>query len=104
MGTTHADAGRPTILNGVATPEERYIEIKGQSRAISLRNLGTETLWCAVTPESDGADQEPPPPPQWFDIASGTSWGSHAVVSGFWCCTQLGETTFVVNSVDLDLC
>ena len=91
MGVIHADSGMPQILNGTATAEEKYFDCVHDSRALSLRNTGGETLW--VSPDRK----------EWFDIPAGTSWGSHSVFKGFWHCTQLGETTFVVNHVDLGL-
>lgn len=91
MGTTHADSGLPDIFNGEVSDREAWHALKDHSRAISLRNTGPETLWISF----DGRE--------WFDIPSGTSWGSHAVVGGFWHCTQVGETSFVGNRVDIGL-
>ena len=91
MGVSHADSGAPLVVNGGASEAEGYCDLGGQTRAISLRNLGGESLWISW-------DRV-----QWFDVPSGTSFGSHAVVAGFWHCTQIGETWFVVNRVDLDI-
>ncbi len=91
MGITHADSGLPRVLNGSSTPEEQRFDLLGSTRAISLRNTGGESLWVSF-------DRR-----EWFDVPSGTSWGSHAVARYFWHCTQIGETSFVVNRVDVGL-
>jgi len=60
-----------------------------QTRQVSLRNTGTNTLWCSL----DGKN--------FFDVACGTSWDDRISTTGFWYCTQLGETTFVVIGLAL---
>ncbi len=87
MGAEHADAGQPMPADPVATPKVRYHKLKTASRQISLRNTGVNTLWVSF-------DRE-----KWFDVACGTSWDDRVSVKGFWFCTQVGVTSFVVNAI-----
>ncbi len=74
----------------VASAKLRYHKLPTASRQISLRNTGVNTLWLSF----DRA--------KWFDVACGTSWDDRVNVPGFWYCTQLGVTAFVVNALALN--
>ena len=58
---------------------------------LSMRNTGVNTLWISF----DRAN--------WFDVACGTSWDDRVSAKGFWYCTQVGITSFVVNGLALNL-
>lgn len=74
----------------VASPRFRYHRLPTTTRQISLRNTGVNTLWMSFDKS------------RWFDVACGTSWDDRVNVPGFWFCTQLGETSFVVNALALN--
>lgn len=74
----------------IASPRLSYHRLPTTTRQISLRNTGVNTLWMSF----DKA--------RWFDVACGTSWDDRVNVPGFWFCTQLGETSFVVNALALN--
>lgn len=74
-----------------ALPAVRFHRFTTVSRQISMRNTGVNTLWVSFDRQA------------WFDIAAGTSFDDRISVSGFWYCTQLGRTTFVVNGLSLNL-
>lgn len=75
----------------VAGPQVRYHRLTTASRQVSLRNTGVNTLWLSF-------DRK-----HWFDVACGTSWDDRVSTRGFWYCTQVGITTFVVNGLALNL-
>lgn len=83
--TLPADAGEPMSANLVAVPKVGFHEFAAQTRQVSLRNTGTNTLWISL---DDGKS--------WFDVACGTSWEDRVTVKGFWYCTQVGAAAFVV--------
>lgn len=87
MGAEHADAGQPMPAELVAAPKVRHHKFTTATRQISLRNTGVNTLWISF-------DRE-----RWFDVACGTSWDDRVSVKGFWFCTQVGVTAFVVNAI-----
>ena len=87
MGAEHADAGQPMPADPVATPVIRYCKFATATRQISLRNTGVNTLWISFDRKT------------WFDVACGTSWDDRVSVNGFWFCTQVGVTAFVVNGL-----
>lgn len=68
----------------------RYHEFATATRQISLRNTGVNTLWLSFDHVS------------WFDVACGTSWDDRVSAKGFWYCTQVGVTSFVVNALALN--
>lgn len=74
----------------VASAKLRYHKLDTSARQISLRNTGVNTLWLSF----DKA--------HWFDVACGTSWDDRVNVPGFWFCTQVGETSLVVNALALN--
>lgn len=74
----------------VASARRRYHRLVTSSRQVSLRNTGVNTLWFTFDLVN------------WFDVAAGTSWDDRVTVQGFWYCTQLGETSFVVNGLALN--
>jgi hypothetical protein len=75
----------------VAGPRVRYHRLVTSSRQVSLRNTGVNTLWLSF-------DRE-----HWFDVACGTSWDDRVSARGFWYCTQVGVTSFVVCALALNL-
>lgn len=75
----------------VARPAVRYWRFATATRQISLRNTGVNTLWLSFDRQA------------WFDVACGTSWDDRVSTKGFWYCTQVGETTFVVNGLALNM-
>jgi len=98
--TIPADAGAPmtTILHSNAVPQ-RYV-FPAQTRQVSLRNTGTNTLWLSL-------DQQ-----TWFDVACGTAWDErvltcgtawdeHALTRALWHCTQVGTTITAVVGLTL---
>lgn len=74
----------------VASARTRYHRLDTASRQVSLRNTGVNTLWVSL-------DRQ-----RWFDVACGTSWDDRINVPGFWYCTQVGTTSFVVNGLALN--
>lgn len=74
----------------VASSAVRFFVFPAQTRQISLRNTGTNTLYVSFDRTN------------WIDVAAGTSFDDRFVVPGFWYCTQLGRTSFVVNGVALN--
>lgn len=86
------DYGRPMPKEVLATPKIRYHgAFEVSSRQVSIRNTGTETLWISWDRST------------WFEISAGTSLDDRVNVPGFWYCTQLGETTFCVNGLQMHL-
>lgn len=75
----------------IARPAVRYHKLATATRQISLRNTGVNTLWMSFDRTN------------WFDVACGTSWDDRVNVNGFWFCTQVGVTSFVVNALALNL-
>ncbi len=75
----------------VARPKVRYHKFATSTRQISLRNTGVNTLWMSFDRVN------------WFDVACGTSWDDRVAALGFWYCTQVGVTTFVVNALALNV-
>jgi hypothetical protein len=69
----------------------RYHKFSTATRQISLRNVGVNTLWVSF-------DRQ-----HWFDIACGTSFDDRVNVKGMWYRTQLGQTRFVVNGLQLNM-
>ena len=74
----------------VASAKLRYHKLPTASRQISLRNTGVNTLWLSFDKQC------------WFDVACGTSWDDRVNAPGFWFCTQVGVTSFVVNALALN--
>jgi hypothetical protein len=91
MAAHHADAGQPMPAELVARPAIRHHKFATSTRQISLRNTGVNTLWVSFDRKA------------WFDVACGTSWDDRVAIGGFWYCTQVGVTTFVVNGLMLNL-
>lgn len=75
----------------VARPAVHFHRFATATRQVSLRNTGVNTLWMSFDREN------------WFDVACGTSWDDRVTAAGFWYCTQVGVTTFVVNGLTLNL-
>lgn len=75
----------------VARSAVRYHKFVTATRQISLRNTGVNTLWMSFDRSS------------WFDVACGTSWDDRVSTGGFWYCTQVGITSFVVNAIALNV-
>lgn len=90
MADQHADTGRPMQAEIPSGPKIRFHRLVTASRQVSLRNTGVNTLWISL-------DRE-----RWFDVACGTSWDDRINVVGFWHCTQVGLTSFVVNAIALN--
>lgn len=88
--TLPADAGEPMSATPVADAEVRRHEFPSQTRQISLRNTGTNTLWISL---DDGEI--------FFDVACGTSWEDRVNIDKFLYCTQLGTTQFAVIGLTL---
>ena len=84
-----ADAGEPMSAVLVASAAVQEYKFPAQTRQVSLRNTGTNTLWCSL----DGL--------HWFDVAVGTSWDDRISVQSFWYCTQLGTTEFALIGLAL---
>jgi len=74
----------------VASAKRRYHKLTTASRQLSLRNTGVNTLWLSFDKKN------------WFDVACGTSWDDRVNSPGFWFCTQVGVTSFVVNGLALN--
>ena len=91
MAAHHADAGQVMPAERVARAVIRYHKFPTATRQVSIRNTGTNTLWVSFDRQA------------WFDVAAGTSFDDRVSVSGFWFCTQLGKTLFVVNGLSLNL-
>lgn len=91
MGADHADAGQPMPGDLVAGPVVRYHRFVTATRQVSLRNTGVNTLWMSF-------DRQ-----HWHDVACGTSWDDRVCALGFWYCTQVGVTAFVVCGLALNL-
>lgn len=86
-----SDSGRPMPADLVADATLRYHRFETATRQISMRNTGTNTLWVSFDKS------------HFFDVACGTSFDDRVNVNGFWFCTQLGRTSFVVNALSLNL-
>src|SRR3990172_11194511 len=91
MAAHHADAGQVMPAERVARAVIRYHKFPTATRQVSIRNTGTNTLWISFDRQA------------WFDIAAGTSFDDRISAAGFWFCTQLGQTLFVVNGLSLNL-
>jgi len=91
MGAQHADAGQVMPAERVAHSAIRYHHFATTTRQVSIRNTGTNTLWVSFDRMA------------WFDVAAGTSFDDRVSVAGFWFCTQLGKTSFVVNGLSLNV-
>lgn len=83
------DAGRPMPATRVADARVRYHRFEVHVRQLSLRNTGQVPLWISLDRKA------------WFDVAAGTAWDDRASVQGFWFCTQVGSTLFVVNGLQI---
>lgn len=83
--TLPADAGEPMSANLYARAKVAHHKFSSVTRQISLRNTGTNTLWCSL---DEGAS--------WFDVAAGTSWDDRVHGQDLWYCTQVGVTMFIV--------
>ena len=92
----YSDAGRPMQRNVVATPRIDKVTFESETRQLSIRNTGVNTLWFTFIDPTGGT------PPVWFDIACGTSWDDRVVVKAFWFCTQTGTTSFVATGIQLN--
>jgi hypothetical protein len=78
--TLPADAGKPMSAVLSANAEVKRHGFPAETRQISLRNTGPNTLWISLDREN------------WTDIASGTSWDDRARICELWYCTQTGTT------------
>lgn len=87
--TLPADAGVPLSENLRATPNVARYAFACDTRQVSLRNTGTNTLWFSLDKKN------------WVDVACGTSWDDRVNVSELWYCTQVGKTRFVVIGLAL---
>jgi hypothetical protein len=87
--TIPADAGAPmtAILHSNAVPQRHVFP--AQTRQVSLRNTGTNTLWLSL-------DQQ-----TWFDVACGTAWDERVLTRELWHCTQVGTTITAVVGLTL---
>lgn len=83
------DAGRPMPATRIADARIRYHKFTAHVRQLSLRNTGQVPLWVSLDKKA------------WFDVAAGTAWDDRAAVQGFWFCTQVGSTIFVVNGLQI---
>jgi hypothetical protein len=90
LAAHHADAGQAMPAECVARAAIRFHRFETATRQVSMRNTGTNTLWISFDRKT------------WFDVAAGTSWDDRVTVMGFWYCTQLGMSTFVVNGISLN--
>lgn len=111
-----SDAGRPMQKNEVASATVRCVEFTTDTRMLSLRNTGLNTLWFTFNNPAEllsaEATQTPwgpvdangdpwPGAPVWFDVACGTSWEDRLISKRMWYCTQSGETSFVAMGLKL---
>ena len=88
--TLPADAGEPMSAVLIAGREVKSVEFPTDTRQVSLRNTGTNTLWLSL---DEGQS--------WFDVACGTSWDDRVSTRELWYCTQVGRTRFVVIGLAL---
>jgi hypothetical protein len=88
--TLPADAGEPMSATLTADAEVRKYQFPSTTRQVSLRNVGTNTLWFSL---DAGAT--------WIDLAAGTSWDDRVVIKELLYCTQLGRTRFAVIGLAL---
>lgn len=100
------DAGPPMQRSGRADREVRSMVFESDTRQLSIRNTGVNTLWFTFEdPEKLhpvlGDDGKPIDKrgAVWFDIACGTSWDDRVMVRRFWYRTQTGVTHFVATGV-----
>lgn len=89
MEARYADTGRPMLTALIARRAVRYHAFETNTRQVMIRNTGTNTLWISFDNTT------------WFDVAVGAAWDDRLMATGFWFCTQLGMTTFVVNGLSL---
>lgn len=89
MAADHSDSGASMqeLLKATSKPEWHPFEIP--TRQVSLRNLGTNTLWLSFDKKI------------WFDVACGTSYDERVREKGFWYRTQTGRTFVAVMGVAL---
>jgi hypothetical protein len=73
-----------------ACAETQHHTFETSTRQVSIRNTGTNTIYVSL----DSVN--------YFDVAAGTSWDDRVTVVGFWYCTQLGRSSFVVNGIALN--
>lgn len=73
-----------------STSEKKFQPFEVNTRQISVRNTGPNTLWVSFDEKT------------WHDVASGTSWDDRLIEDGFWHMTQTGRTSFVVIGIQLD--
>lgn len=87
--TIPADAGVPmaAMLHSRAEPQRHVFP--AQTRQVSLRNTGTNTLWLSF-------DQQ-----TWVDVACGTAWDERVLTREVWHCTQVDETLVAVIGLTL---
>ena len=88
--TLPADAGEPMSKPIVASPAIESHEFPALTRQVSLRNVGTNTLWISIDRGR-----------RWFDVACGTSWDDRVSIRELRHCTQVGKTRFVVIGISL---
>lgn len=88
--TLPADAGEPMSATLTADAEVRKHQFPSTTRQVSLRNVGTNTLWISL---DAGVS--------WFDVACGTSWDDRVVVKEITYCAQVGTTQFVLLGLAL---
>lgn len=87
--TLPADAGTPMSEVLHATPEVQRHAFSALTRQVSLRNVGTNTLWLSLDKKC------------WFDVACGTSWDDRVSLRELWYCTQVGKTQVAVVGLAL---
>ena len=73
----------------VATPAVRSLKFEVETRQLSIRNTGVNTLWFTFDGEV------------WFDLACGTSWDDRIIVKEMQYKTQTGRTAFIATGVRL---
>jgi hypothetical protein len=88
--TLPADAGEPMSAVLVATAEVKEHVFPAVTRQVSLRNMGTNTLWISIDERKT-----------FFDVAVGTSWDDRVSTQKFWYCTQVGTADFIVVGLAL---
>jgi hypothetical protein len=88
--TLPADAGEPMSSTLTAAAEVRVHKFPASTRQVSLRNVGTNTLWISLDAGTS-----------WFDVACGTSWEDRIHVNEIAYCTQIGTTHFALLGLAL---
>lgn len=105
----YSDTGRPMQRHEVATPEVGSIVFDDETRQLSIRNTGVNTLWFTFedpTKQYVVVDEETGKAigtrdAVWFDLACGTSWDDRIITKHMRFRTQTGVTTFIAMGVRL---